>query len=749
MASEKTKYPPISPEYKLLFQLVRDVSLECLGIQLEEMFSKVEPVIIDFASKADTNNSQAYFFDSITEISRSKSEIQEWFTSELRRDFKRFSEGLPISSSCSQDEGGSTSRLQIIEEDDLELHLAVVNMATKTHNQTHQDLYQLGQRFAALRGGHQVSELENPIGPTNISAIFHAASNVLDLDKERLLIFYVLFEKTVMLSMASLYDRVNAEFIKADIYPNLWETKASKLEAPEAPETDSSEAGAGSNPAQQNAALAQPVSPKDFQLGAEVFQSILSFLTERRRTDPRFQGHIEFQPDGDRSLLKSKPVVIDAIDKQQQSAQSPAAELGSEKQELNGQVQNPYLLNYAKTKIRQEREGIYRDLDENTIPTADLDTIELVGMLFEEVLNDDDLANITKALICHLHTVYLKVAIVDPHFLQEPEHVARQFLNLAIKAGQDWVDDTRLNQGLYQPLEEIITALMHAFDRDIAVFDQHRIMLQAQIDQVEKRAKLTEGRSREATKGKDRLEYARHRAAAIIDENLACEAIHPVLGDFLYHEWKDCMTMMLLRNPKVESSRDWRSILMVVRSLSKISSHHDDSDSREWLKSIQPILANHIEHALSYLGDDHREHTNDLFALLKKWSSGQADTATLQKKLDYSTKSGLEPESKKTGREALTPEEASILERLKQANLGCWFEFDDADNKKTRVKLSWYSPITHKHMFTDRFGAKAYILPTLVLIRKIGNGSAKIVESEDLAFVDKALIKIHSLLDST
>jgi len=746
MVSKTTKYPPISPDYRVLFQLIQDISVEFLTLEFEEMFTKVEPVIIDFASKADTNNSQAYFFDSITEINLGKDEVQDWFFTELKAGFQRFSEGMPIGSYGSPDAGEDANLLQIIGDDDLELHLAMVNMATKVNNRCHQDLYQLGQRLAVLRSGHQVSELENPLGPTNISGVFHSASNVLDLDKERLLIFYVLFEKTVMASMHVLYDRINAEFVKADIYPNLWKPTASKLEAPEAPERQSPSGSNPDKPLQQKGALVHPVSPEDFELGVEVFNSILSFLTERRREDPRFSEHIEFRPDGDLSQLKSKPAVVSTIHDFQHSAQPPSDAFGPDEQKLSEQAQNPYLLNYAKAKIHDEREGIYGNLDENTIPTADLDTIDLVGMLFEEVLGDDDLANITKALICHLHTLYLKVAIVDPLFLREPEHVARQFLNRAISAGHDWIDDARIEQGLYQPLEEIISSLMQNFEQDMEVFSQHDAMLVAQIEQLQKRAKIIEERSREATKGRDRLEFARQKAASVIDENLKCDLIHPVIGDFIYHEWKDCMTMMLLRNPSVESSRDWRSILMVVHSLSKICAGQNDAQGRAWLKNILPILQKHIDHSLSYLGDDHRAHTNGLIALLTQWSVGQVDAADLRKKSDYTKKS--DPAAKPAvTKKKLTPQEVAILGQLKQTKLGSWFEFDEANGKKSRVKLSWYSSVTRKHMFIDRFGAKAYIVPTDILITKIDQGSARIIDRKELAFVDRALLKIHSLVE--
>jgi len=640
--------------------------------------------------------------------------------------------------------GDNAALLEMIEEDDLELHLSIINMTTKSKNNCHQDLYQLGQRFSVLFDGKRVSESKNPIGPTNIAGIFHASANVLDLDKERLLIFYVLFEKTVMASLSELYDKLNDQLVNAGIYPNIWTPKASALQAPEAPEKKRPNKQKGA-PENHTGHMPEPVSPQDFELGGEVFQAIFSFLTERRRADARFREHIQYQPDGDPSLLKTKSAVVGAIDKVQHSIPLPTTV--HEELESLGSGHDP--LGFVKQRIDEEREALYQDLNENTIPTADLDTIDLVGMLFEEILNDESLANITKALICHLHTLYLKVAIVDRQFLANTDHIARQFLNLVVLSGREWIDESRLDFGVYLPLEKIIAALMKSYEQDVSIFAQYHEMLQEQVNQLEKRAKITENRSREVTKGKDRLEYARYHAGVVIEKNLEGEYIHPVLGDFLYHEWKDCITMMLLRNPKIESTKDWRSVLMVIHSLSKVSRRRGEQDDKGWLKNFMPILKKHIDHVLNYLGDDHRTHTAELFELLESWSCGRFDKKSLTKKSHFLKADAGETQIPKLDQAKLTSEEKSILQILKQAEFGTWFEFAGEDEDKKRVKLSWYSPITHKHMFTDRFGAKAYIVPTDVLIQKIKDGTAKIIDMKDLPFVDKALLKIHSVLKSS
>ena len=87
-----------------------------------------------------------------------------------------------------------------------------------------------------------------------------------------------------------------------------------------------------------------------------------------------------------------------------------------------------------------------------------------------------------------------------------------------------------------------------------------------------------------------------------------------------------------------------------------------------------------------------------------------------------------------------------LLAKAQQTDIGSWFEFDEPDGKLQRVKLSWYSPVTNNHMFIDRFGYKAFILPTEVLVSRLANETARIIKPNRFPFVDQALKKIYGLL---
>ena len=73
------------------------------------------------------------------------------------------------------------------------------------------------------------------------------------------------------------------------------------------------------------------------------------------------------------------------------------------------------------------------------------------------------------------------------------------------------------------------------------------------------------------------------------------------------------------------------------------------------------------------------------------------------------------------------------------------------DDKKVKrhLKLSWYSPVTNKYMFVDRFGIQAFITPINSLAHQMSEGTANIVTQQEVPFMNRALKKIHTILEKT
>jgi hypothetical protein len=113
----------------------------------------------------------------------------------------------------------------------------------------------------------------------------------------------------------------------------------------------------------------------------------------------------------------------------------------------------------SSPSVTQVRTGIRDNLksDEKRVETvrqADEDVINLVSMLFDFILDDDDLPMAMKALLGRLQIPLLKVAIIDKTFFNAEKHKARQLLNLLSKAGIGWNQKDQGSDALYAKIEE-------------------------------------------------------------------------------------------------------------------------------------------------------------------------------------------------------------------------------------------------------------------------------------------------------
>src|SRR5690606_31044366 len=77
---------------------------------------------------------------------------------------------------------------------------------------------------------------------------------------------------------------------------------------------------------------------------------------------------------------------------------------------------------------RRMLEQITQQHQRGAVSLADMQTIDLVGMLFEYMLSDDNLPDTVKTLLSYLHTPFLKIAFIDKDFFEQPEHPARALM---------------------------------------------------------------------------------------------------------------------------------------------------------------------------------------------------------------------------------------------------------------------------------------------------------------------------------
>ncbi|MEJ1379187.1 MAG: DUF1631 family protein [Candidatus Sedimenticola sp. (ex Thyasira tokunagai)] len=760
----------VQSRYQKLVRECRELALVHLTDQLNTLFEQVEPTLIDFAQRAETNTAQARFFDAISIMTSHREEVEHDFRESISNGFDAFARGEHISYPTPIIGDDDSCELEMVEDEALEKHLAIQNMISKAQTDCHQQLYALGQRLAVIRGGEKLVRDDIPACPAHITTAYQLATDKLNIDKDLLLIIYLLFGKFVISELQGIYDSFNGKLIEAGLFPNLklrpnksapYRGRQESRHAhsglpPQNPNTNSDLPGsAGSVIPAQGFSGPQGVqgeggtqSSGTLPLSEEIFNSIRTLMTIRRSESPELANHPEVKASADLSKLQEKPALISAIADIQSVANTALLPAEENDMGLSPDIKlDTDLIMRARETLAAERAGLYQTLDRDRIPTADLETIELVGMLFEEVLDEESLSNITKTLISHMHTPYLKAAIIDHRVLIDSEHIARQLLNLFVDAGRSWVDEEDLRRGIYYPMQESIHMIITSFQDDFGVFEEQFDIISGLVNQLEVRARVVEERNQEAARGREKLESARGRAYQIIEEHSSGYRLHPVVEHFLHHAWLDRMILMLLRDPEVEQGDEWAEVVGTIDQVLKAGKARSDGNNQEWLLSNLPKLKSKIEEGIASLGEYHQPDIYSLFKLLESAQEPNLPQDRIEPPPSKKPVIGvIKRRAKKQQPAKLSAKEQTIMDQLHEVKFGTWFHLQDETGKQHRLKLSWYSPVTNNYMFVDRFGTQALIFPIDTLIRQISRGEAATISIPELPFVDRAMISINTIL---
>jgi hypothetical protein len=753
-----------------LIKSCRDLVLVYLNTQLTEMFDQAETAMLDFGEKAETNQSQLRFVEAINLIKANRETVEQLFREEISRGFQEFLENKPITYPVPIVESEEGHSLAIVDNADLEEHIAIQNIISKAQSEWFQELFALKQRLAMLRGGKKLDNHDIPGGPAHAATAFQIASEAFALDRDMLLIVYALFDKFVMRDAGTIYENFNSKLIEAGIFPNL------KIDIPKQPhhqrelkkaaesKNTAKSDGSGSNGggagysasgagqaasagSRGGSTLGDSYEGSATPLGDELFNNIRSMLSMRRRENPVYRDHPEFTPGGGDVEMIPTPALAAAINTiQPQKKANYLPDITSDDRDLPQTVElDKELLQEVRRTLIAEREKLFQTVNRNQIPTADLDTIELVGMLFEEVLNEEALPNIAKALISHLHTPYLKAAVLDSKFLIDREHPIRQLLDLLVDAGCRWIDEEDLRRGIYYTMQEKVTQILSEFVQDLGLFERILEELRAKVSELGQKSRIVETRTQEAARGRERLESARSRAHRVIEEKCGNREIPPALDRFLYHAWLDKMILMLLRNPDVERTEEWTETLEIAQSVITAFDSVLDASIRNQLKRTLPGLKSRIDNGLKSLGNYHQPDRDALFELLD--SLVDQSLQGQGKRIAVAGKHGKRTEAAaKKSQRPLSNREKEMLEVLKETEFGTWFDLQDTSGNFRRVKLSWLSPVTRKCMFVDRTGIQTAVIPIETLARHMANGKAKVIKQSKLPFVDRALDAIRTML---
>ena len=754
----------IQPRFGELVQDCRKLVMNNLAEHLTALFSQIDDTLFEGAEKAENNKVQTLFFDAMRDLRRIRPQIERSYHQQIAQNFANFLEGKL--SSKTEAAATRSEDLSLIQNEEYEESLQVTNMVSKVKGRSAQTLFALEQRLALLNNGHKLGEDGNPFGPQALANAFREALAPHPLPLRIKVILYMLFERNVMQGLDTLYEMLNQRLINAGILPNLKLTaqRASSGPATPKPPASSTPAGAATAPATTagptpatampgaGAGAGMPSAPSDLgapppQDAAQLFGGLAALLSERRERD--LQAPL---PGGARSIASFAPRTASST----YSASDLLAALNRLQEQsastLTQRLQGPQPVEELKVSLHEQLEAHSNLPGQQKLADQEADVIDLVGMLFDFILDDENLPDACKTALSHLHTPYLKIALMDKALFTQHHHPARRLLNTMAQAGVLYGSEGD-ERGLLAKMQWVVERVIHGFSGDLALFDGLIEEFNEYVDTLRHKVELRERRAVEAAKGRDRLLGAREQALDVVQRCLEQRDLPAIIRNFLELTWADVLVFVLLRHG--EQSEEWRRASEVAEQLAWSGTPLDDADTQRLQELRVPMLSD-LRKGLELLGGYHedgiRRLLQDLVACQHAVQAKQPQLAAqLSPTLPESPLGAMLGEDADLVRQApsrntLSTRAQALAKELADVEFGTWFEF--VSNGQSRVlKLSWFSPTTHNYMFVDNSGQRVAIKPLTVLANEMEKGLARIVTPERATpLVDRALTAIYRVL---
>jgi hypothetical protein len=227
------------------------------------------------------------------------------------------------------------------------------------------------------------------------------------------------------------------------------------------------------------------------------------------------------------------------------------------------------------------------------VDEADTDVINLVSMLFDFILDDENLPIRVKALIGRLQIPVLKVAIADKSFLTRGGHPARKLLNELARAGIGLNDesDQLKNDMVFKKITETVQKILDQFSDDVRLFDEVLEDFSSFMQKEVRRAEMIEHRTKAAEEGRIRSEMAKREVALALREKVENKFLPTVVAKIIDGPWSNYLYLVNLKQGK--ESKAWQAGLRVVDMLiASVSEVKGEAEKKKLFATVPALLKN-------------------------------------------------------------------------------------------------------------------------------------------------------------
>ena len=392
--------------------------------------------------------------------------------------------------------------------------------------------------------------------------------------------------------------------------------------------------------------------------------------------------------------------------------------------------------------------ALRQELITKSTRTVDKLTIELVGMLFDHVMQDKQVPAEIKARLSRLQFPVLKAALMDAAFFASSAHPARRLIDRIASTSAGWEPYGDDNQSYLKEVDRLVTEILRNFESDVGVFERLYGEFDKFVSDIQPEDSDPVARAKKALEAAEKHEVLTINTTIQVRRAFERVFLEPYMREFLLGPWVKVLVAAAVRNEAQPGfAKAFRDVIHeLVWSVQPKASNED----RSRLVKLIPGMVRVVRDGLALINMPERERDEFLKHLMESHAMAvkPVDQATyirsslmasdLRVQIDQMQLSGAFPvgtvaggirvstglimrQAKEHDAEILVPEaatdiarldpmqDAQIQEEIGRWQRGTWFKLWNGTEFQ-QVKLRWMSPLRTLFLFSGEHNQKAHVL---------------------------------------
>lgn len=415
--------------------------------------------------------------------------------------------------------------------------------------------------------------------------------------------------------------------------------------------------------------------------------------------------------------------------------------------------------------------NVWREhLIEKSSRTVDKLTIELVGMMFDQVLRDGQVPAEIKALLSRMQFPVLKAALLDADFFASNTHPSRRLIDRIASTAIGWEPYGDENESYRKEVERVVRTVLEKFDKDIGIFEKLHTEFDNFVGEVSPRDNDPVARAKRALEEAEKREILAINTTIQVRRAFERVELEPYLREFLIGPWVQVLVTATLREGTTPGfSKSFReSIHEIVWSVQPKAT----SEERKRLVSLIPNLTRVVRDGLALIRMTERDQQTFFQSLMSShamavkpvdqatYIKSSVATSELRSRIDGMQLTGTFPITTVAGgikvstgavMRAAEEHQADVtmvdpvtdiadMDRVEEAGLdediagwqrGTWFSLWNGKGM-IKARLRWISPLRTLFMFSAEPDGKAHVMPPDVIKSYLKKGYLKPLETTPL-----------------